>query len=270
MTIMQFGLTPEQVLERRNGIGGSDANILMSGDDAKIMNLFLVKRGETEPDDLSRVLPVQMGSFTEPLNRHWYTLTTGKEVTSAGALIQHREHPFMRCTLDGIVEAEDAVFEAKHVNQFSKPEAVAQKYMAQLHHSMACTGLSRAVLSIFIGTMTHEVFIVEEDPFYTATLIEAEERFWQCVQTGTPPGNMPAPIAPEPPALLRKVDMTGRNEWASLASDWVKHKTAAGHFETATKGLKSLVEFDVGEAIGHGVKVSRAKNGALTIREMNQ
>ena len=35
MTLQQFGLTPEQILKRRDGIGGSDANTIMSGDEAR-------------------------------------------------------------------------------------------------------------------------------------------------------------------------------------------------------------------------------------------
>ena len=267
MTLQQFGLTPEQVLKRRDGIGGSDANIIMSGDQARVHGLWEVKTGQAEPEDLSRVLPVQMGTWTEPLNRHWYTLTTGNEVTRVGEQVADFDLDWMRCTLDGEVRAEAAVFEAKHVNAFAKIEEVAQKYMPQLHHNMHVCGLYRSILSVFVGTLKHEILTVEADPFFTANLIEAETYFWHCVTTMTPPGEIKIEASPERPALLRTVDMTGRNEWASLADDWTRHKSAAGHFETAAKGLKSLIEFDVGEAFGHGVKISRAKNGALTVRE---
>jgi len=36
------------------------------------------------------------------------------------------------------------------------------------------------------------------------------------------------------------------------------------------KNLKTLVEDDVKQASGHGIKVTRAKNGALTVREAAQ
>ena len=268
MTIQQFGLTPEQLLERKTGIGGSDANVIMSGDDQRIMQRWLEFTNQAEPEDLSKVLPVQMGTWTEPLNRHWYTLTTGNEVTRAGDVVRSQLHQFMRCSLDGFVPAEAAIFEAKHVNAFAKPEEVAQRYMAQLHHNMSVCGVSRAVLSIFIGTLKHEVFIVEADPFYTATLIDAEEYFWRCVQTMTPPGEIKIEAAPSPPALLRTVDMAGRNEWAAHAYVWQNCKRAAKEFDVAEKNLKALVEFDVGEAFGHGICVKRSKAGALSIREM--
>lgn len=267
MTLHQFGLTPDQLLRRREGIGGSDANIIMSGDDAKVMQLWLEKTGQAEPEDLSRVLPVQMGTFTEPLNRHWYTLTSGNEVTGVGDTVISDAHKFMRCTLDGIVREECAIFEAKHVNAFSKIDAIAQKYMPQLHHNMAVCALERAILSVFIGTMTYETLLVEADPFYTANLIEAEEYFWRCVTEMTPPGEIKVDATPATPALLRSVDMSASNEWGEHAVTWIENKKAASKFESAAKGLKALMEFDVGEASGHGVRITRAKNGSLTIRE---
>ena len=47
--------------DRRTGIGGSDATRLYEGD---WYQLWSEKVGETEPADLSDVLPVQMGVHT--------------------------------------------------------------------------------------------------------------------------------------------------------------------------------------------------------------
>jgi predicted phage-related endonuclease len=175
----------------------------------------------------------------------------------------------MTCTLDGIVASERAIFEAKHVNAFANAEETAQKYMGQLHHNMACNGVTRAVLSVFIGTLKYEHFIVEADPFYTATLIENEAAFWAHVQAKTPPGAMAIIAAPQVgPVKLRSVDMSGSNSWAALASTWRATKDIAKKFEVSAKKLKALVEPDVGEAYGAQIQVKRAKNGNLSITEM--
>ncbi len=97
--------------------------------------------------------------------------------------------------------------------------------------------------------------------------IEAEEAFWNAVQTMTPPGEMPAAIAPETPKTLRTVDMRGSNEWGAAAADWLGNRTAAKKISDADQNLKALVEFDVGKAVGAGIVCTRAKNGSLTIRE---
>jgi predicted phage-related endonuclease len=88
---------------RRLGIGGSDAGVIMGGDEEKLLRLWKEKRGEIEPEDLSDVLPVQMGTFTEPFNAAWFERVTGKRVISRGDTRVSEEHPWMRCNLDGEV-----------------------------------------------------------------------------------------------------------------------------------------------------------------------
>ena len=58
--------------DRRAFIGGSDARVIMGHDEDALLRLWRGKRGETEPEDLSGNLIVQLGVVTEPLNRHWY------------------------------------------------------------------------------------------------------------------------------------------------------------------------------------------------------
>jgi predicted phage-related endonuclease len=68
-------------VDRRLFIGGSDARIIMSADEAALIRLWREKRGESEPDDLSDNLVVQLGVATEALNRIWYERNTGRVVT---------------------------------------------------------------------------------------------------------------------------------------------------------------------------------------------
>ena len=57
---------------RRQFIGGSDARIIMGADEAALLRLWRVKRGDAEPEDPSGDLLVQLGTVTEPLNRLGY------------------------------------------------------------------------------------------------------------------------------------------------------------------------------------------------------
>lgn len=57
--------------DRRHFIGGSDARIIMGDDPDSLIRLWREKRGETEPEDLSDNLIVQLGTVTEVLNRAW-------------------------------------------------------------------------------------------------------------------------------------------------------------------------------------------------------
>jgi predicted phage-related endonuclease len=66
-------MIPDQTLvHRRYFIGGSDARIIMGGDEAALVRLWQEKRGEIEPADLSGDLIVQLGLVTEELNRAWF------------------------------------------------------------------------------------------------------------------------------------------------------------------------------------------------------
>src|SRR5271170_4550530 len=98
---------------RRTFIGGSDARIIMGDDQEALLQLWREKRGEVEPEDLSGNLVVQLGLVTEPLNRQWYERNTGQVLTGVQSRVQHPVVRWMAATLDGMVEATGAVFEAQ-------------------------------------------------------------------------------------------------------------------------------------------------------------
>jgi len=270
--LSKLGLSAEQLARRRRAIGGSDANILMSGDDERIYNLWPEKRGERQPDDLSDVLIVQMGSYLEPFTVAWFEKVTGRGVISRGREERHASIEYMACTLDGMTVTPDgkqsAVFEAKFCQPFNFDRgAILLRYMPQLTHNAIVTGVEHAVLACLVGSGQFHVIDVEIDPFYAASLLEREREFWECVQSGKAPNGF-TPVRPVIPASeMRTVDMTGSNEWASHAADWLEYREPAKRFDAAAKSLKSLVADDVCEAHGHGIRVKRNARRALTISE---
>ena len=64
-----------------------------------------------EPEDLTGNLIVQLGSVTEPLNRHWYENNTGQKVIDVQRRVFHPIKRWMAAMLDGMVEVTAAVFE---------------------------------------------------------------------------------------------------------------------------------------------------------------
>lgn len=262
----ELGLGQELHFVRRAGIGGSDANVILSGDEERIVRLWREKRGEIEGEDLSGVLPVMLGTWTEEFNRQWYERASGLLVGEAGASLVCERHAWRRCTLDGYVKARGAVFEAKHVNAFAKAEEVVVRYMPQLQHNMAVARSELAILSVIYGNHKWETYEVAADWLYQDELLIAESRFWDCVRLGTEPIAAPVPAAPVPVGI-REVCLEGNNAWAAAAADWLAFRDAAKRHKLATAGLKDLVEPDVARAFGHGVEVRRSKSGALTIQE---
>jgi predicted phage-related endonuclease len=122
---------------------------------------------------------------TETLNRSWYERNTGRSVTDVQRWVQHPVHRYLAATLDGFVNAVDAVFEAKFMLPWSfSEEAAIEKHMAQLQHNMWVTNARSAALSIITGGGKWVEVTIPADALYQHFLITAERRFWRCVQTG--------------------------------------------------------------------------------------
>lgn len=266
--ISTVGLSDRQADDRRLGIGGSDANIILSGDAERLRRLWLEKRG-AEREDLSDRLPVALGSWTEEFNRQWFEKVTGRKVRRTSQALICANHEWRRCTLDGIVADNGAVWEAKHTNAFAKPDEVLERYMPQLQHNMAVANADLAVLSVIFGNHKFEIFEVASDWLYQLDLLAAEQAFWTCVQNGTSPLGAPMPNAPKPVGV-REVCLDGQNSWAAAAADWLTHREAAKIHSNAGAQLKALIEPDVAKAFGHGIEARRSKTGAITIRELAQ
>jgi predicted phage-related endonuclease len=263
----RIGLDANQLAWRREGIGGSDANIILSGDAEPILRLWREKRSEEEGEDLSHILQVMLGQWTEAFNRQWYQRHTGNLVVDPGAAAVCPIHDWRRCTLDGFIYEMGAIWEAKHTSAFAKPEEVLARYMPQLQHNMVVRGADRAILSVIYGNHKWEAYEVASDWMYQDELLEAESRFWACVQSGAQPAALPPPPPPRPVAV-REVCLEGNNSWASAAIDWLKHAQAARIHAGAVKELKALIGEDVSRAYGHGIEARRSKAGAISIREM--
>lgn len=267
-TLPQLELPGSERAKRAQGIGGSDANVILSGDPQRVLRLWREKRGDAEPEDLSASLAVMLGCWTEPFNRQWYERICGDRVTRPGETYICRRHEWRRCTLDGVIENRGAVWEAKHTSAFAKSEEVLERYMPQLQHNMAVVGAEKAVLSVIFGNHKLEIFEVAADWLYQLELLEAEEEFWTCVLTGKEPVAVDPPPPPGPIGT-REVCLEGNNAWASAAFDWRQHREAAKAHSCACSVIKSLVEEDVSRAFGHGIEAKRSKSGAITIRELS-
>lgn len=265
--ISDLRLNAKRLDARNRGIGGSDANIILSGDGERIVRLWQEKRGEAEPEDLSGKLSVVLGSWTEELNRQWYQALSGNRVVEPGKMLTCGTYRWRKCTLDGVVERTGAVFEAKHTNAFVKTGEVLERYMPQLQHNMAVSGADRAILSVIFGNAKYEMFEVATDWLYQLDLLNAEKAFWNAVLSGEPPVALSPPPVPRPVAT-RELRLDGNNAWASAAVDWLENDKAAKTHAAACKTIKALIDDDVARAFGHGIEARRSKSGAISIREL--
>nr|QIG91090.1 endonuclease [Bradyrhizobium sp. 6(2017)] len=265
VTEPRFQLVKFNLADRRHFIGGSDARIIMGNDEADLIRLWREKRGESEPEDLSNNLIVQLGTATEELNRSWYQRNSGQTLKDIQKRVRHPVHAWMAATLDGIVEQTGAVFEAKFMLPWAfSEEAAAEKHMAQLRHNMWVIAARSAVLSVITGGGKWIEITVHADPLYQHLLLTAEKKFWRCVRTGEPPALFGSE-APRPRlAAVKVVDMTASNLWAECAASYLRTRVAHGDHERAKAELKKLVPEDAKEAFGCGIRAKRAKSGAIS------
>ncbi len=252
-------------LNRRSFIGGSDARIIMGGDEAALLRLWCEKRGEADPEDLSGNLIVQLGRATEHLNRQWYERTTGQVVKDVQSWVRHPVIRWMAATLDGIVQGDGTLFEAKFMLPWSfSEEAAAEKHMAQLQHNMWVTNATAAVLSIITGGGKWVEIKISADSLYQHLLLTAEKKFWRCVESG----ELPRLFGVDPPRpqieAVRIVDMSSSNSWAEFAGVFRNTRQAYLDHEKSKAELKGLMPEDAKEAIGHGIRAKRSKSGAIS------
>lgn len=263
-----MALTKEQRAARLHGIGGSDAAAIMAG---KWLELYEVKLGLRQEEDLEWVIPVRIGELTEEFNRQLCARKLEVEILGRQPTFTHPIHDFMLCNLDGFVPAFQAVAEFKHVNQFARGDGIegqVERYYPQIMHNAYVRGVRECVFGVFFGTLGHDVIRVPLDREYLAELRELEAVFWDHVKRRKPPEDR-APV--EAPAFslddMREVPMHGSNQWAEEAAAWLETREAAKRFETAKEELKALIPADARRAYGHGIMLTRAKNNALTVRE---
>ena len=175
-----------QIKKRPFGIGGSDANKLVHDN---WLDLYNLKLGITKQDDLSDILPVQMGNATEQFNREWFEKQTKLKPTQE---IQIWYNDYIYGNLDGIIKGKleeeistIAVFEAKHTNQFNNSEAKklqqVDKYYPQLQHYMMCAKVDKAYLSMFFGNLNYDYLEIGADKDFQNKLLLAYDYFWKAI-----------------------------------------------------------------------------------------
>ena len=261
---MESNVCATALRSRKTFVGGSDARIIMGQDEAALIRLWREKRGEIEPQDLSGNLIVQLGIVTEQLNRLWFESNTGRAIKDVHKRIRHPVVRWMGATLDGMVEATGAVFEAKFMLPWSFSEAgAAQKYLPQLQHNMWVTNSATSVLSVITGGGKWVEIVVPADSLYQHLLFTAEKKFWRCVESGEPPRLFGIETPPPRIQTVGVVDMSSSNSWAEFAAQFRETRAAFLKHENAKAELKSLMPEDAKEAVGHGVRARRSNSGAV-------
>ena len=185
-----------QWLENRNkGIGGSDLAALLGISPYKsTYELWLEKTGQIKPKDISDKLPVKVGTALEPLVIKEFQEQTGLIVEKSGEIIQHPEHSFMTGTLDATgtdPQGKKFILECKTTNAFNTKEweddEIPLHYEFQVLHYLTISNYDYGYIACLIGNSKFIYKKIEIDETQKHNIILYCKKFWNMVETKTPP-----------------------------------------------------------------------------------
>jgi len=216
--------------ERRQGIGGSDACIIMQTLPPEWgrtpWKLWALKRGLLAPEPPNPAM--ERGTRLEPVARDAYEAVVGGLVMPAR--LRHPHHPWMVGNLDGLSPDGKLVLEVKCPGRESHEKAlkgeVPAAYYPQVQHYLAVSGADRCHYWSFDGEKGALV-VVERDSAYIAKLIDAERAFWALVESGT-----------EPELTDRDVVERQDDEWLLAAALYREHEARVVESEALLKAAR--------------------------------
>lgn len=207
-----MALTQEQVAERVNYIGGSDAAAILGISRWKTpIEIWAEKTGTIVPEDISDRLAVEVGNDLEDTVAKLWTKRTGKKLARVTQTIVHPKYPFIRVNLDRRVVGEDSIFEAKTASAYKAKEWIGedipQEYVAQCMHGLAVTGEARCEIAVLIGGNVDFVYkTIYRDEKIIKEMIQREVHFWN---TYVIPKVMPQIVTRKDEDILKKLFPNG-------------------------------------------------------------
>jgi len=258
-------------MERKGFIGGSDAVKIMNGD---WLELWQIKTGVKEPDDLSSNLAVQLGSYTEDFNLSWF------EKENNCVLSNHQsEFEISSGRIVPLVGTIDAMWngqivEAKHTNSFFNMDKMLEIYMPQLQFYMYVADADAAHLSVIFGNSKYECCKVNRDPSYIAAMMDMVNEFCKYVVSHIEPVGIDVPDAPSinkiPVDDMVKRDGSTDNMFMDRVVTYINGYEHNRTFENAKKDLKDMMADNEREIFCDQLSVRRDKRGSVRIYIRNQ
>lgn len=177
---------------RRTHIGGSDVSIIMGENpfNSDIQNLWRIKTGRIEPEDISNNPAVKRGVDSENLLIEHFKINNPDYIVSKlEKTLESIEYPFMSANLDGVLEynGKKGVLEIKTASCQKYDDYVKNwkndipiHYYLQIQHYLKVTGWEYAILyaDIKLGFTQnkHEIrqYFIKRDEPDIEKMMEAE------------------------------------------------------------------------------------------------
>ena len=263
-------------MNRQGFIGGSDCVRIMQG---HWLELWQIKTGQREPEDLSDNIAVQLGIHTESFNLDWFERQNNVELIGKqlelGATIGSVP---VKGTIDAMVPRETEtsglhIVEAKHTNSHNNMESVIEYYMPQVQTYIQLANADGCYLSVIFGNNKWESTYVARNDEYFNSMWAVVSDFWGYVVRGEEPVGVDAPtLSIDAIAVdqMVKRDASKDNAFIASAHDYLANEEAAKAFEAAKKDLKEMVADNEREVYCDLLTIKRDKRGSLRITTRTQ
>lgn len=172
----------EWLLQRRTGIGGSDASVILGLNKYKTpFELWLEKTGQTDLEDTAGEA-AYFGNALEDLVAKEFEIRSGKKVRRRNEFLQHPEYSFITGNIDRKVVGESALLECKTASAYLSKEweddEIPESYIVQAQHYLGVTGYQKAYMAVLIGGQRFVWKEIDRDQELIDMIFEAEIHFW--------------------------------------------------------------------------------------------
>lgn len=188
--------TAEQLVERKKGIGGSDAPCIFGHGYVSALELYFRKRGQIDDTAEANEAMFWGTVLEEPIAEEWAKRKNVK-IRRVPVMQWSKPYPWMFVSVDRHIIGDPAgpgVLEVKNFNEWRgrdlderDPDTIPLSVRIQLMHGLAVMGWTWGEIAILVGGNRLYSWRLERDEEAVQTLIEQERVFMDLVKAGVPP-----------------------------------------------------------------------------------
>ncbi|MFP3683945.1 YqaJ viral recombinase family protein [Bacillus sp. SIMBA_026] len=250
----------EWLLERRKGIGGSDASVVLGLNKWRTaFELWLDKTGQV-PVSESASEAAYFGSILEDIVAKEFEVRSGKKVRRKKSMLKHPEYDFILANVDRMIVGEKAILECKTTSEYNLKEwendEIPADYIVQVQHYLGVLGpeYKKAYFAVLIGGNKFVWKEIERDDELIEMIFTAEVEFWNTsVLGGVAPALDGSSAAEE--YLKKRYAETESNKVIDLTAvnrerikQYLQLKESIAELQLQAKELENQIKHEMKEA----------------------
>lgn len=183
-------LTPEQLKERKTGIGGSDVAAICGLSQWRTpLDVYLSKIDESYEKEQKNQKEynkfIYWGNKLEAVVRKEYEDLTGETIILPEKLMRKSDMDFMIANVDGIIFNKNAILECKTASAYkisewgdSGTDAIPTPYLLQVAHYALVANADYVDIAVLLGGNDFRIYKYQRNENLEKYLMRKEERFW--------------------------------------------------------------------------------------------